>query len=134
MAFEDLLEQKCNIYHLGKIVTDMGYGITKEDYGYPDTPDLENIPCHLNVEASANLEQTEVENEYIYTGKPQLPVGTDVRINDRIIDVSTGLEYYAQVPRNIRNHHIVVMVQRKGLTQAALYLAASFENTRKYVR
>jgi len=98
----------------------MGCDITKEDYGCPDTLDLENIPCHFNVEAFANLEQTETENEYLYTGKIQLPVGTDVRINDRIIDVSTGLEYYAQVPRNIRNHHIVVIVQRKGLTQAAL--------------
>lgn len=98
----------------------MGFGITQEDYGYPDTPDLENVPCHFNVEAYANLEQTEVENEYIYTGKLQLPLGTDVRINDKIIDVSTGLEYYAQVPRTIRNHHVAVMVQRKGLTQAAI--------------
>ncbi len=120
MAIEDFFEQRCSIYHLEKIVVDMGYGITSTKYGYPEVPNIENVPCHFNVEASAGLNQTEVANEYLYTGKLQLPVGTDVRVNDKIIESSTGLEYYAQVPRTVRNHHTIVMVQRKGLTQAPI--------------
>ena len=120
MAIEDFFEQRCSIYHLEKIVVDMGYGITSIKYGYPEVPNIENVPCHFNVEASASLNQTEVANEYLYTGKLQLPVGTDVRVNDKIIESSTGLEYYAQVPRTVRNHHTIVMVQRKGLTQAPI--------------
>lgn len=50
MAIEDFFEQRCSIYHLEKIVVDMGYGITSTKYGYPEGPNIENVPCHFNVE------------------------------------------------------------------------------------
>ena len=46
--------------------------------------------------------------------KLTLPAGTDVRLNDKIIDCNTGFEYTAEQPRNIRGHHIFVYVKMIG--------------------
>jgi len=120
MAIEDLFDHKCSIYHLQTIVTDMGFGVTSESTGYPDIPDLAAVPCHFSSAASTQMNQTESFNEYLYTGKLKLPAGTDVRVNDRIVDDENGLEYYAQVPRNIRGNHVAVVIYRKGSVDAAL--------------
>lgn len=120
VPFEDLLDGKCDIYHLTKTVVNMGYGITTEKYGYANVPDQKSVKCHFNVDSNENMEQTDVANEYLYTGKLQLPLGVDIRVNDKIVDCSNGLEFYAEIPRIIRNHHIVVTVQRKGKIAAAL--------------
>ena len=44
--------------------------------------------------------------------KLTLPIGTDVRINDKIVDCATRLEYTAEQPVNVRNHHIFVYIKR----------------------
>ena len=64
--------------------------------------------------------QTESANEFIYSGKLQLPAGTDVRVNDKVVDKNTGLAYTAEMPHNIRDHHIMVNIQRKGTVKGAL--------------
>lgn len=120
MAIENLFDHKCDIYHLTELPRSLGYGIEDSDYVYPDMPDAENVSCHFNVNPSGNLEQTESANEYIYTGKLQLPAGTDIRINDKIVDRGNGLVYTAEIPKNIRNHHMVVTIQRKGTVKGAL--------------
>jgi hypothetical protein len=50
--------------------------------------------------------------------KLTLPTGTDVRINDKIVDCSTGLEYTAEQPRDIRGHHIFVYIKKTGEQKA----------------
>jgi len=122
MAFEDLLDHKCAIYHMAESSKSMGYGIQASDFDYPAVPDLDNIPCHFNVKNNGNgsMEQTEDANEYIVVGKLQLPPGTDVRVNDKIVDLTTGLVYTAEIPRNIRDHHMMVQVQRKGKVKGAI--------------
>ena len=69
--------------------------------------------------ANAELTQTESANEFIYSGKLQLPAGTDVRVNDKVVDKNTGLAYTAEMPHNIRDHHIMVNIQRKGTVKGA---------------
>lgn len=120
MAFEDLLDHKCDIYHMVKGERDMGFAIKQGKYSYPNVPDIENVQCHFNVNANATLTQTESANEFIYTGKLQLPAGTDIRVNDRVVDKDTGLEYTAEIPHNIRDHHMMVTIQRKGTVKGAL--------------
>ena len=44
--------------------------------------------------------------------KLTLPLGTDVRLNDKIVDCDTGLEYTAEKPINVRNHHLFVYVKK----------------------
>ena len=120
MAFEDLLDHRCDIYHMVKEEKDMGFAIKLTGFSYPEAPDVEDVECHFNVNANATLTQTESANEFIYSGKLQLPAGTDVRVNDKIVDKNTGLAYTAEIPHNIRDHHIMVNIQRKGTVKGAL--------------
>jgi hypothetical protein len=120
MAFKDLLDHRCDIYHMTKGEKDMGFAIKQTGFSYPEAPDVEDVECHFNVNTNATLTQTESANEFIYSGKLQLPAGTDVRVNDKIVDKNTGLTYTAEIPRNIRDHHIMVNVQRKGTVKGAL--------------
>ena len=120
MSFESLLDQKCAIYHLVKGTKDLGFGIKGGKFSYPDKPDIEEVPCHFNVDDNDTLEQTEDANEYTVVGKLNLPYGTDVRVNDKIVNLDNGLTYYAEVPRNIRDHHVIVNVQRKGKIKGAI--------------
>ena len=120
MSFESLLDHRCAIYHMKKDSNSLGYGITDNKFSYPAEPDATDVPCHFNVSDTGTLEQTEDANEYTVVGKLNLPYGTDARVNDKIIDLGSGIPYYAEVPRNIRNHHIVVQVQRKGKIKGAI--------------
>ena len=98
----------------------MGFAIKQTGFSYPKVPDVEDVACHFNVNANAELTQTESANEFIYSGKLQLPAGTDVRVNDKVVDKNTGLAYTAEMPHNIRDHHIMVNIQRKGTVKGAL--------------
>lgn len=120
MAFDDLLDHKCAIYHMSKGGKNLGFGIESDDFSYPKKPDIASVSCHFNVSEQGTMEQTEDANEYIAVGKLNLPVGTDVRVNDKIVDLGTGIVYYAEIPRNIRDHHIMVKVHRKGKIEGAI--------------
>lgn len=120
MAFEELLEQRCAIYHISTEEKSMGYGIKTDSFCYPEEPDLPSVPCHFNVQDSGVLEQTEDANEFTVVGKVNFANGTDVRVNDKIVDLANGITYYAELPRQIRDHHIIVRVQRKGKIKGAI--------------
>ncbi|GJN64891.1 DUF3599 family protein [Faecalibacterium gallinarum] len=115
MAIEDLFNHRCSIYHLREETTSPGWGLPGQtEYSYPDTPDLSGVPCHFNVGASTELAQESPFTTYLYTGKLNLPAGTDVRINDKIVNEASGLDFTAQEPQDIRGHHVTVTIQRKG--------------------
>lgn len=120
MSYDNLLNHRCAIYHMKKNEKNLGYGITAGNFIYPKEPDLMDIPCHFNVSDTGTLEQTEDANEYTVVGKMNLPYGTDVRLNDKIIDLDSDITYYAELPRNIRDHHIIVQIQRKGKIKGAV--------------
>jgi len=120
MAFEDLLDHRCAIYHMKQSEKDLGYNVKTGSFDYSSEPDIPEVTCHFNVDDSGNITQTEEANEYIVVGKLQLPAGTEVRLNDKIVNLDTGISYFAEIPKNIRNHHIVVNVQRKGKIKGAL--------------
>ncbi len=120
MAIENLFDHMCDIYHMVESSRELGYGIEDDGFDYPEKPDLKDVNCHFNVSYNESLQQTESANEYICTGKLQLPTGTDIRINDKIVDKGNGLVYTAEIPKNIRDHHMVVTIQRKGTVKGAL--------------
>ena len=120
MSFENLLDHKCDIYNMKKDEKNLGYGIAGDTFSYPAEPDVTDVSCHFNVSDTGTMEQTEDANEYIVVGKLNLPYGTDVRVNDKIIDLGSGISYYAEVPRNIRDHHIIVQIQRKGKVKGVM--------------
>lgn len=114
MAIEDFYDHQCDIYHLIGEETDRKYGLPQKTvYKYPDKADISGQACHFGVKSGTfNLAQTEPQNELTALLKLTLPVGVDVRINDKIIECGTGYEYIAEAPRNIRGHHLIVWVHR----------------------
>lgn len=121
MAFEKLLDHTCDIYHLRKTESVMNYGLPlSESFDYTDAPDEKSVPCHFGVESlDTDVTQKNPQNVLHERIKLTLPYGTDIRINDKVIDCASNLEYTAERPRNIRNHHIFVYIKRTK-TQEAL--------------
>lgn len=114
MSLENLLDHKCDIYHLKKSKSTVGYGLPDTvSFDYGDVPNLKNVICHFGVESlDSSVEQKNPQNVLKEKIKLTLPIGTDIRINDKVVDCDTGLEYTAEKPRNIRDHHIFVYIKR----------------------
>jgi hypothetical protein len=114
MAIESFLDHKCDIYHLIETKPSIGYNLPASPaFHYPDTPDEASVSCHFGVKSfSHSIQQTQPANEYDAKIKLTLPVGTDIRRNDKVVELSTGLEYTAEQPRNVRGHHLFVFIQR----------------------
>ena len=119
MALEDFFDHKCSLYHAAGTSESPGYGLPESPiYSYPDEPDEPDVACHFAQGSSGGTINTLVQNlpEHAYEDriKLTLPIGTDVRVNDKVLDQRTGLFFIAEIPRNIRNHHIYVWVKREG--------------------
>lgn len=114
MSLEALLDHSCDIYHVVKEDKSPGYGLpASPSFSYPAEPDIIGQTCHFGVRsASVSVTQTAPANLMDAKIKLTLPVDTDIRINDKIVDCDTGLEYTAEMPRNIRNHHLYVYIKR----------------------
>ena len=112
MGFNDFLRHTCDIYHIRKSDESPGYNLPSSPmFSYPDEPDLKSVPC-LFKSGGGTVTRSEPQARYDVRTKLSLPAGTDVRINDKVIDLDTGYEYTAEEPRNIRGHHVTVMVWR----------------------
>ena len=69
--------------------------------------------CHFGVKSgSITIVQTVPANMMDAKTKLTLPIGTGVRIHDKIVDLATGIEYTAEQPVNVRNHHIFVHIKK----------------------
>lgn len=114
MSLEALFDHKCDIYHLQKEDKDPGYGLSPTPaFSYGKEPDITSQTCHFNVKSrSVVIAQTAPVNLMDAKIKLVLPIGTDVRCNDKVVDCDTGLEYTAEQPINVRNHHIFVYLKK----------------------
>ena len=115
MSFEGLLNHTCDIYHIQTEAGSPGYGLpASTEFQYPDTPDIAAVPCHFSVRSqSVSIQQTAPVNVMDANIKLHLPIGTDVRRQDKIVDCDSGLEYTAEQPSNVRNHHLFVYIKPK---------------------
>lgn len=114
---EDFFDHKCNIFHIRENGASPGYSLPDSPaFSYPDEPDISDLACHFGVRTqSVTIGQAAPVNLMDASIKLALPSGTDVRLNDKIVDCDTGYEYTAEVPRNIRGHHIFVYVKKKDM-------------------
>ena len=114
MSLEALLDHTCDIYHITKEGKSPGYGLAgSPSFNYPDEPDIKGQRCHFGVKnAVVTVTQTAPANIMDAKKKLTLPIGTDVRLNDKIVDCATGLEYTAEQPIPVRNHHLFVYIKR----------------------
>ena len=120
MSLESLLNHTCDIYHIEEGDASPGFGLeASPSFSYPQQPDISGQPCHFGVKTqSVTVTQTAPANLLDVKTKLTLPIGTDVRLNDKIVDCATKLEYTAEQPVNVRNHHIFVHLKRTGEQQA----------------
>jgi len=116
MSLESLLDHTCNIYHLKKSETSPGYGMkSSPSFSYPEEPDVTGQACHFGVKfRTGSITQTAPANLMEAKIKLTLPIGTDIRLNDKIIDCATGLAYTAEQPVNVRSHHLFAYIKREG--------------------
>ena len=110
----DFFDHICDIYHLTSSPASPGFGLPASPvYSYPAEADEKSVRCHFGVKAATvTVTQTEPANMLDAKLKLALPAGVDVRLNDKIVWLDTGLEYTAELPRNIRGHHKFVYVKR----------------------
>lgn len=121
MPFASLLDHTCDIYHIHRADIPPGYGLpASPTFSYKSEPDILGVPCHFGL-TGGNLTVVQATPQANLEAKIKLalPIGTDVRLNDKIVDCETGYDYTAEVPLKVRSHHIVVMLHRSG-TQEAL--------------
>lgn len=114
---EDFFDHRCDIYHILEGEATPGYGLpVSPSFSYPEEPDIAGLACHFGIKNdSTSIEQTGPVNLIISSTKLTLPAGTDVRLNDRIVDCDTGYTYTAAVPHNIRGHHIYVEISKTDM-------------------
>jgi hypothetical protein len=122
MAWEDFFNHSCDIYHAEESAEELGFGITNEHkFSYPDTADIDSVRCHFHIRSgNAQVKQDEALNEYSARMKLSLPIDTDIRVNDKVVDTETGYSYIAEIPRRIQNHHIIVYIYRDGPVKEAI--------------
>jgi len=115
MSLEALLNHTCDIYHLTKGEASPGYGLAASpSFSYPEKPDIAGQTCHFGVNSrNVTITQTAPANLMDAKIKLTLPIGTDVRLNDKIVDCATELAYTAEQPVNVRGHHLFVFIKRK---------------------
>lgn len=114
MSLENLLNHTCNIYHNREEQKTPGYGLpASPSFYYPAEPDIEAQQCHFGVRSqSVSVTQTAPSNVMDAKIKLTLPLGTDIRLNDKIVDCDTGLEYTAEQPVKAREHHLFAYIKK----------------------
>lgn len=115
MSFETMLNHKCDVYHMLREDTSPGYNLpSSPTFSYPTAPDIADLQCHFAVGGTRTVVQGEPQANYQASIKLVVPIGTDIRLNDKIIEKSSGYEYTADIPVQVREHHIFVMLTRKS--------------------
>lgn len=111
---EDFFDHKCDIYHVEKETASPGFGLPgSPSFTYGKAPDIAGQMCHFSVRTGeVNTAQQQPQNDLNARLKLTLPVGTDIRLNDKIVDCESNYAYTAEVPRNIRGHHLTVYIKR----------------------
>lgn len=114
MAFLDFLNHTCDVYHVVEAEKSPGYNLPESpSFSYPDEPDISGQICHFAVKtATITTTQTEPANMLDAKIKLTLPLDTDVRVNDKIVNCDTGYEYTAEQPITVQRHHMFVYIKR----------------------
>ncbi|MCT15441.1 DUF3599 family protein [Listeria monocytogenes] len=116
MSYSQMLDKKCDIFHLaGKEKQEEGnFGINisnlPDEVEYSDTPDLKAIDCYY-MKKSESIVQGEPQNILIQSWLLHFNKNIDVRRLDKV--VADGYVFILQEPISPKNHHIEVEAFRK---------------------
>jgi hypothetical protein len=114
MSFYSMLSHKCDVYHIVKTEESPGFGLPGSPvFSYDDEPDIKNITCQFGVKGGTRtVKQNEPNAVFESRIKLAYMIGVDIRLNDKIVNLENGVEYTAELPVKIRNHHMYVMLRR----------------------
>lgn len=117
---EDFFRHKCDIYPgtIGKSPGAYGLPSVNEIFTYPDVPALLDISCLFSYDETVVIEN-EPKNTFQGANEIALPVGTNIKRGDKVVDKRNGLAYTAGYPDDIRGKYIHVPL-RRGSRQEAL--------------
>ena len=117
---ENFFNHTCDVYHIQETFESPGYGLEGSPlFSYADEPDIEGLACHFCVKSGSHtVVQLTPQAEYQAKIKLVVPLDTDIRMNDKIVDKQAGYEYTADIPVQIQNHHLFVMLSRKSAQEA----------------
>ncbi len=116
MSINNLFDHKCRIFHQITSPKTVDFGLpSTNEYSYSDVPNYDNVSCHFGGIPNVNITQNEANNTLEDRVKLILPIGTDILLNDKIVDMDTDEQYTADIPRNFRNHHITVNLRKENV-------------------
>lgn len=120
MSFDAMLNHKCDVYHIKREDESPGYDLpSSPSFSYSEAPDIVDLVCHFGVKGRTQIiVQNEPQADYQAKIKLTVPLGSDIRLNDKIVDKSSGYEYTADIPIRVRDHHLFVMLSRKASQEA----------------
>lgn len=112
MSYEDLLTDRCDIYHIQTSAGPGRFGVPgAPKLEYSPVPDAADVPC-LFVEKGQTINQAEPNNEILHSFLVHFLQDVDIRVNDKV--VWNGVELVLQVPRDLRGHHWEVTAIRSA--------------------
>lgn len=113
MSFENLMDHRCDLYHLTESIQSPGYGLPGEyQYEYHHHPDELDVGCHFAVKDST-IKTTQNQPEQMLEGRIKLvlPLGSPIRMNDKVVWKENQTVFISEYPRIIRNHHLMVYLK-----------------------
>lgn len=120
--FEDFFNHRCDIFHLRKNQEKGSYGIRTADAKVPEEePSEENVPCHFHTRTGGlRIVQEEPYRSLSGEIKLSLPIDVNIQKNDIVRSAETGLCYRADLPRKVRDHHLIVALRREDGVKGAI--------------
>lgn len=108
MSYRSLLSHSCNIYKRETSTSQGSYGVPGEEVTtYPENPTYSDVPCYFGSKGINYYDVApgvEIEETWLVHFLPNV----DISYADRV--EWEGVMYEARKPRNIRNHHLEVIV------------------------
>ena len=107
----------CNVFSSISTPIPPSYGLKISDtsISYNDSPEMNNCPCFFGSSNTApKITFSEPINTYDGHDEVSLPVGTNIKKGDKIVDLRNNIEYTAGFPEDIRGKYISVPLYRKA--------------------
>lgn len=103
---ENLMNHQCHIFHVVKSSSGGGFGLPGQDlYNYNKTPDILSQKCHFKLNKLI-VNGSGPAKSFSSNSHVDFPMGTDIRMYDKILDLETGVVYYCNPPKSIRGNRI----------------------------
>lgn len=110
MSFEDMLNDECDVYRLELTSTGSMYNVPSHHnqvkHSYPEEPMTVKVPCHFE-EQNQSIVQGDPANAFSQVMRITFFSDADIKMHDAVD--WEGSRYILQKPKNVRDHHQIVI-------------------------